>query len=123
MSTKSQKHEAQGSKKLLIPDEVKFKMSLHRDLVLGNGFFSTLHQRAGDTRSLGARLEHCGLESNSQPTLEPAKALSLPVVNLLRMSQLLTDALMEEIFPGDRQRLHAYLSNAPLGFGLITGVS
>ncbi|KAL7943376.1 hypothetical protein V8C42DRAFT_359097 [Trichoderma barbatum] len=81
-------------------------MSLHRDLVLGNGFFNTLRPTAG-----------AAVQQHAQLTT----AFSLPVVNLFQVSQQLGSALMEEILPGDRKRLHAYLSRAPLGFGIITG--
>lgn len=56
---------------------------------------------------------------------EPAPAFRpLPVVNFLNgRDDKYVDALMEEAPPQDRVRFRHYLSNRPLGLGLITEVS
>ncbi|KAL7959265.1 WD40-repeat-containing domain protein [Trichoderma compactum] len=82
-----------------VSSNVNFNMSLHRDLLLGNGFFETLR-------------EHSETRSRGRP---------LPVVNLLPESQNIIGALMEDVLPSDRKRLCTYLSRVPLGFGLVTG--
>ncbi|EHK15231.1 uncharacterized protein TRIVIDRAFT_164426, partial [Trichoderma virens Gv29-8] len=97
--------------------DIRFKMSLHRDLVLGNGFFKTL--RLKDS----ARSGPLYLEKEPQPTTQSESSRALPSVNLLQLPQRHIKALMEEVLPSDRRRLCAYLSKAPLGFGLITGVT
>lgn len=84
-----------------VSSNINFNMSLHRDLLLGNGFFETLR-------------EHPEMRSRGRP---------LPLVNLLPESQNIIDALMEDVLPSDRKRLCTYLSRVPLGFGLVTGVS
>ncbi|KAK4083734.1 uncharacterized protein Triagg1_1396 [Trichoderma aggressivum f. europaeum] len=84
-----------------------FNMSLHRDLLLGNGFFETY-------KSLRERAE-------TQPWMRLARNRPLPAVNLLPESQNVIDALMEDVVPSDRKRLCTYLSRVPLGFGLVTG--
>lgn len=85
---------------------IKLKMRLHRDLLRGYGFFEVLRENA-----------------KTQPPMQLAQGRSLPAVNLLPASQNIVDALMEDVLPRDRKRFCTYLSRAPLGFGLITGVS
>ncbi|KAL7904675.1 WD40-repeat-containing domain protein [Trichoderma velutinum] len=87
-----------------ISSNTKFKMNLHRDLVLGNGFFNTLQS-----------------DAEIQPPMQFAHAHSLPTVNLLPESQPTINALMEDVVHSDREKLRAYLSRVPLGFGLVTG--
>ncbi|EEU46665.1 uncharacterized protein NECHADRAFT_79480 [Fusarium vanettenii 77-13-4] len=86
-------------------DEVDFKMSLHRDLVRGTGFYDTL---------LGY--------VPSGPSPEPLGNLSrsLPVINLLGTDQDRVEALVHEVLPQDRARFQTYLSERPLGLGVIT---
>ncbi|RSL45743.1 hypothetical protein CEP54_014155 [Fusarium duplospermum] len=87
-------------------DEVDFKMSLHRDLVRGTGFYDTM---------LAAGFEG--------PSFEPLRnaARPLPVVNLLGTDNARVNALMEEgAHPDDRARFQTYLSETPLGLGVIT---
>ncbi|KAI8677355.1 hypothetical protein NCS56_00625300 [Fusarium sp. Ph1] len=88
-------------------DDVDFKMSLHRDLVRGTGFCDTL---LGEVPSV----EDPSLQSLSSP------ARSLPVVNLLGTDEDYSKALMQEALPDDGARLHTYLSERPLGLGIIT---
>ncbi|KAL2693693.1 hypothetical protein Neosp_000254 [[Neocosmospora] mangrovei] len=83
-------------------DEVDFKMSLHRDLVRGTGFYDTL---------LG--------NVPSDPSPENL-GRSLPVINLLGTDQGRVEALMHEVLPQDRARFQTYLSERSLGLGLIT---
>ncbi|RTE74323.1 hypothetical protein BHE90_011229 [Fusarium euwallaceae] len=87
-------------------DEVDFRMSLHRDLVRGTGFYDTM---------LAAGFEG--------PSLKPLRntARSLPVVNLLGTDEARVNALVEEgAHPDDRVRFQTYLSERPLGLGVIT---
>ncbi|UKZ77015.1 hypothetical protein TrVFT333_004731 [Trichoderma virens FT-333] len=64
-----------------------------------------------------ARVVHNPMTIDALSESSPA----LPSVNLLQLPQRHIKALMEEVLPSDRKRLCAYLSKAPLGFGLITG--
>ncbi|RMJ15390.1 hypothetical protein CDV36_004908 [Fusarium kuroshium] len=82
------------------------QMSLHRDLVRGTGFYDTM---------LAAGFEG--------PSLKPLRntARSLPVVNLLGTDEARVNALVEEgAHPDDRVRFQTYLSERPLGLGVIT---
>lgn len=83
-------------------------MSLHRDLLRGTGFYDTI---------LGKVPPGPSLESLSSP------ARSLPVVNLLGADEDYIKALMQETLPEDRARFQTYLSERPLGLGIITAVS
>ncbi|KAH7272937.1 hypothetical protein B0J15DRAFT_573805 [Fusarium solani] len=85
-------------------DEVDFKMSLHRDLVRGTGFYDAL---------LG--------NVPSGPSLEALGNLgrSLPVINLLGTDKDRIKALMQEALPQDRVRFQTYLSERPIGLGII----
>ncbi|KPM45180.1 hypothetical protein AK830_g1349 [Neonectria ditissima] len=84
-----------------IPAGLRYRMSMHRDLVRGTGFWKTL--RYG--------------------TVHPARGLSLPslpVSNLLNISEEYIEALMQEALPEDRTRFRNYLSERTLGLGVIT---
>lgn len=98
-------------------DEVKFNMSLHRDLVRGTGFYDTLVGKVPSVDEIAADLEGLSLESSSRA------ARSLPIVNLLGTDQDRIKALMQEALPQDRARFQTYLSERPLGLGVITAVS
>jgi hypothetical protein len=79
-------------------------MSLHRDLVRGTGFYDAL---------LG--------NVPSGPSLEALGNLgrSLPVINLLGTDKDRIKALMQEALPQDRVRFQTYLSERPIGLGII----
>ncbi|KAJ4199794.1 hypothetical protein NW759_016004 [Fusarium solani] len=89
-------------------------MSLHRDLVRGTGFYDTLVGKVPSVDEIAADLEGLSLESSS------SLARSLPIVNLLGTDQDRIKALMQEALPQDRARFQTYLSERPLGLGVIT---
>ena len=100
-----------------IPEAIRFKMALHRDLLLGNGFYRSLRRM----RPAPSAVKHEELaEAMGQLDLGPK---TLPVVNLLDVSAEHASALMEEALPADRTRLRQYLTARPLGLGAITAVS
>jgi hypothetical protein len=113
-----------------IPEDLKFKMALHRDLLRGNGFWDTLIPRvdseadeADEADELAEDLEKTHLEESDKPQAELPPLRLLPVVNLLDLPQEHYEALMQETLPADRQRFSKYLSAAPLGLACITAVS
>lgn len=82
-------------------------MLLHRDLLLGTGFYDTLRANAALRRGDSIR------------AIQP-----LPTIPLLDITNRdFVDTLMAEVLPDDRARFTEYLSNRPLGLGIITGVS
>ncbi|KAK7428202.1 hypothetical protein QQZ08_005268 [Neonectria magnoliae] len=109
-----------------IPDQVKFNMSLHRDLVRGTGFYNTMRHSAesADTgtptaEGLLTALGSMYLESDVG-TPVPMRLRPLPVVNLLAVDLSYRDALMEEVNPVDRPRFIEYMTYAKLGLGIMT---
>ncbi|RSL42484.1 hypothetical protein CEP54_015466 [Fusarium duplospermum] len=86
-------------------DELEFRMSLQRALVLGSGFWTVLRT------------------SKHRPGSSPAPVTlpCVPEVNLLDIEDAaLMDALMMEILPADRARFRQYFSKRALGLGLMT---
>jgi hypothetical protein len=93
---------------LPIPNELKFKMALHRAVLRGNGFYDLLVRNPDkiDVTKEKFMRRDC-----------------LPVVNLIDLPGEHIEALMQEALPADRQRFIKYLSERPLGLGCITAVS
>ncbi|KAK0756460.1 hypothetical protein N5P37_010932 [Trichoderma harzianum] len=82
------------------PQDVRFKMALHRALLRGNGFYHLL-----------VRDESC--EINHAPR-------SLPVVNYLDIDDGFITTLLLEVLPEDRTRFYNYMAKRPLGLGCIS---
>lgn len=116
-----------------------FRMSLHRDLLCGRGFYHTLAPHfPKDAGPLSAEAafpkentsvaasganEDANLdgqfESSTSEFSWPDSGL-LPAVNFLDIpDQSLADAVVREALPEDVNRFRAYLSDRPLGLGLI----
>ncbi|RSM00399.1 hypothetical protein CEP52_009151 [Fusarium oligoseptatum] len=94
-----------SDRKYTAADELEFRMSLHRALVLGSGFWSVLRT-----------FKH---RPGSSPA--PVTLPCIPEVNLLDIEDAaLMDALMLEILPADRARFRQYFSKRALGLGLMT---
>lgn len=95
-----------------IPTDLQFRMSLHRDLLRGTGFWPTLKSKAKEED-----------EKITAETMGKASS-QVPNHNFLDIAdQKLVDVLMLEALPADRARLRQYLSNRWLGLSLITAVS
>ena len=132
-------------------ENLSFNMSLHRDVMQGTGFYDTLVNdinNISDVKDLADKMGLAVLDESNVPfdesnapllessalidesstlldessTSAPAKSWSLPVVNYLNIpDSFLRDAVVAEALEDDRDRLRAYLSNRPLGIGLISG--
>lgn len=109
----------------LKPD-LRFKMHLHRDIMLGTGFYNTLVQDLAQDHELAnappAMLSDVSLDDTHTKgkVPEPIKIRPVPVVNFLdSMDQSLADSVVGEALPEDMDRFRTYLSNRPLGIGLI----
>ena len=125
-------------------ENLSFNMSLHRDVMQGTGFYDTLVNdinNISDVKDLADKMGLAVLDESNVPfdesnapllessalldessTSAPAKSRSLPVVNYLNIpDSFLRDAVVAEALEDDRDRLRAYLSNRPLGIGLISG--
>ncbi|KAJ3538736.1 hypothetical protein NM208_g5772 [Fusarium decemcellulare] len=76
-------------------EEVKFRMTLHRDLLRGTGFYDTLIRGTTADRHL---------PWDDTPVPMPR---TLPVGSLLNTDQDRTEALMEEALPNDRARKYS----------------
>ncbi|KAM0420980.1 hypothetical protein ACHAPT_011223 [Fusarium lateritium] len=86
-------------------DEVKDRMDLHRALLRGNGFYDWKAKPAPNARAM-----------EEIPSLRP-----LPRINLLDTEDTAyIDDVVAEALPQDQSRFRQYLSNSPLGLGLIT---
>ncbi|RFU75706.1 dna helicase [Trichoderma arundinaceum] len=92
-----------------IPFDLRDKMSLYRDLLLGNGF----------QRSFRLFCDSRGNVISQSPT-QPIASPVLSVVNLLGIDEKFIDALLQDIVPSDHSRFCTYLSKRPLGLGIIT---
>ncbi|EHK15923.1 uncharacterized protein TRIVIDRAFT_1445, partial [Trichoderma virens Gv29-8] len=92
---------------------VKDRMELHRALVRGNGFYEWMTKKdapksiADDMSSLSV--------ADTGVTYRP-----LPSVNFLDFNDdARAEAIVNEALPHDRERFRGYLSNRPLGLGII----
>jgi hypothetical protein len=81
-------------------DKVKDKMDLHRSVLRGAGFYDWMTKTDGNS-----------------------KRRPLPTIDLFDIDdQTYANAILEMALPKDRARFRSYLSNRPLGIGIITGV-
>ncbi|KAL7759722.1 hypothetical protein ACKLNR_009812 [Fusarium oxysporum f. sp. zingiberi] len=97
-------------------DREKLVMSLHRDLMRGDGFWKTM-VAPGGMEMLEDDMAQMGINNQGKRM----RLQTLPSVNLLRGPNAeWIDALMTEALEVDRERFRRYLSNCPLGLGLIT---
>ncbi|KAF5601380.1 DNA helicase [Fusarium pseudoanthophilum] len=80
-------------------DEVKDRMDLHRSVLRGAGFYDWMTKTDGNS-----------------------KRRPLPTIDLLDIDdETYANAILEMALPKDRARFRSYLSNRPLGIGIITG--
>ncbi|PNP83871.1 hypothetical protein FNYG_02559 [Fusarium nygamai] len=80
-------------------DKVKDKMDLHRSVLRGAGFYDWMTKTDGNS-----------------------KRRPLPTIDLLDIDdETYANAILEMALPKDRARFRSYLSNRPLGIGIITG--
>ncbi|KAF5691881.1 DNA helicase [Fusarium denticulatum] len=80
-------------------DKVKDKMDLHRSVLRGAGFYDWMTKTDGNS-----------------------KRRPLPTIDLLDIDdETYANAILEMVLPKDRARFRSYLSNRPLGIGIITG--
>lgn len=93
------------------------RRQLHRDIILGNGFFKALMEPAPGNVTESLANVQLGAVNPRQPR-------RLPSVNFLAgLSEENIDALVQEALPSDRVRFRQYLSDRPAGISIITGVS
>ncbi|KAM5349632.1 hypothetical protein ACJ41O_006137 [Fusarium nematophilum] len=93
--------------------EVEDRMDLHRALVRGTGFYDWMMRPAPMEVTDAIKAVTIG---DAPPTLRP-----LPSTNFLDFGdEAYADAIVEEALPQDRPRFRGYLSNRPLGLGMIT---
>ncbi|KAF5576926.1 DNA helicase [Fusarium pseudocircinatum] len=93
-------------------------MSLHRDLLRGDGFWKTMMGADPAVNEMARNVRDTDTGSQHQ-----RMALSrLPSVNFLKDDGRSgwTEALLSEVSDADQHPLRYYLSNRPLGFGIIT---
>ncbi|KAL6699417.1 P-loop containing nucleoside triphosphate hydrolase protein [Trichoderma pleuroticola] len=109
--------QAQPSNLAAVPQDVGFRMALHRALLRGNGFYDILVRGTDDgpyeVDNLASDFEHAHLGESRAPR-------SLPVVNLLNLDHDHLTALLQDILPEDRQRFYNYMTERPLGLGCIS---
>ncbi|KAM0249672.1 hypothetical protein ACHAQJ_008969 [Trichoderma viride] len=110
-----------------IPEDVKFKMALHRDLLRGNGFWDTLVRGTVNTNDEGEKVLSKFRERSvngvevDKPWVQVQIRHCLPCINLISFPQEHLAALFDEVLPEDRHRFMRYLSERPLGLGVIMG--
>ncbi|KAF4992306.1 hypothetical protein FDECE_13760 [Fusarium decemcellulare] len=93
--------------------EVQDRMDLHRALLRGDGFYKWMVKPV--PRDVVEAHGDASLDDKA-PKIRP-----LPRVNFLDLDdQAYADAIVEEALPTDRLRFRNYLSDRPLGLGLIT---
>lgn len=117
-----------ADKRLAIPPNLQLKMSLHRDVLRGNGFSKTLRSgiidTAEDKDDALAKLSELKLDDGEPASSsEMTKLLShLPVVNFIDFDQARLAALLEFVLEEDRPRFVVYFSRRALGIAIITAV-
>ncbi|KAF5685137.1 ATP-dependent helicase [Fusarium circinatum] len=80
-------------------DKVKDRMDLHRSVLRGTGFYDWMTKTDGNS-----------------------KCRPLPTIDFLDIDdEIYVNAILEMALPKDRARFRSYLSNRPLGIGIITG--
>ncbi|PTB73133.1 hypothetical protein M440DRAFT_1362307 [Trichoderma longibrachiatum ATCC 18648] len=95
--------------------QLRDRMELHRAIVRGNGFYDCM---------VKTDAPRCIVEATSSLSLVGTDVLfrRLPCVNFLEFGDSVrAEAIVNEALPHDRDRFRAYLSNRPLGFGIIAG--
>ncbi|KAF5962385.1 hypothetical protein FBULB1_14227, partial [Fusarium bulbicola] len=103
-------------------DNEALMMSLHRDLLRGDGFWKTM---TAAYPAVNERAGHMG-DVNIGGQRERLALSMLPFVNFLKdngrsgWADGWADALLSEVSEADQCPLRYYLTNRPLGFGIIT---
>ena len=90
------------------------RLELHRALWRGKGFHDWM------MKPIASSKESDLSSALAAVTLDGSQVRPLPVENFLDIDAKLADAIVEEALPGDRDRFRRYLSNRPLGLGIIT---
>ncbi|KAL7809835.1 P-loop containing nucleoside triphosphate hydrolase protein [Trichoderma aethiopicum] len=97
----------------LVMAQLRDRMELHRALVRGNGFYDWMTKKDG-TGSIFDATSSLSLADTD------VTCRRLPCVNFLEFGDTVrADAIVNEALPIDRARFRAYLSNRPLGLGII----
>ncbi|RGP71948.1 DNA helicase [Fusarium sporotrichioides] len=96
------------------------RMALHREVMRGSGFYHWM-----TSKPLTSPVpESEALSSESEPASADLAATSLrtlPTTNFLDIGDdVYAETIVEEALPEDRARFRGYLSNRPLGVGIIT---
>ncbi|KAM0218236.1 hypothetical protein ACHAQI_001423 [Fusarium lateritium] len=98
-------------------EQEKLVMSIHRDLLRGDGFYNTMVQSAPSAADIESGMKELGLTQQGKRM----RLQTLPSVNFLDGPDAeWVDALMMEALEDDRQRFRRHLSQCPLGLVLIT---
>lgn len=105
-----------------VPAWVERNMTLHRALLRGQGFYEEMVS-PDDIASLTAAMEGLSLDNVVTSLAPKFTVASLPVVNFLDFQEDMVVALLAEALPEVRARFHQYMTERPLGLGLITAVS
>ncbi|KAL6407074.1 uncharacterized protein AUP68_09900 [Ilyonectria robusta] len=99
-----------------IPDSLATRLSLHRALLRGQGFWKVMLHGPRERRELEGNMGDLRLEDKK--SMHMAR---LPVINLLdKVSESFIAALMEEALVVDRGRFQKYLTTTRLGLAIIT---
>ncbi|PTB63892.1 hypothetical protein BBK36DRAFT_1171340 [Trichoderma citrinoviride] len=91
------------------------RMELHRALVRGTGFYDWMVKEDAPRSTVAATPSLSVVDTN-------VVYRRLPSVNFLDFGDSVrAEAIVNEALPHDRDRFRGYLSNRPLGFGMIAG--
>ncbi|UKZ57243.1 hypothetical protein TrVGV298_011096 [Trichoderma virens] len=110
----------EASQRIPIPEDIKFKMALHRALLRGTGFYDVLVRSPDEIDQLAQSLANAEIDMDIADKGSLLLPKRLPVIDLMDMPQEHLKALIEEALPADRERFVKYLSERPLGLGCIT---
>ncbi|KAL6798040.1 hypothetical protein J3E68DRAFT_278407 [Trichoderma sp. SZMC 28012] len=88
-----------GEQWVPIPEEVKFKMALHRALLRGNGFYDVLVPSSGEVDQLADQLVNSILDIGVTDMGELLLHKRLPVIDLIDLPEEHLNALIEEALP------------------------
>ncbi|KAF5231890.1 hypothetical protein FAUST_9026 [Fusarium austroamericanum] len=114
-------HETDAVSDNLTPDQRKTydmvldRMALHREVMRGSGFYHWLTSEPATSQSPKTQAPP------SEPNHTATSLRTLPTINFLDTgNDAYANLIVEEALPEDRAPFRGYLSNRPLGLGIIT---
>ncbi|KAB5549643.1 P-loop containing nucleoside triphosphate hydrolase protein [Coniochaeta sp. 2T2.1] len=111
-----------------VPEDISFRMAIHRDIMRGTGFYATLTQPSADNMTdmpmpdivdnASGSVE--GLPMADLTVQEPPAVRPLPSFDFIGIEDpVLRESVLQIALPEDKARMERYASNRPLGIALV----